>query len=76
LEFDVPTLALLGINRESAGNYHLMDEESTGGRGFRLELPAHRRGIHPRKGIPLGIASLFTQIQAGKIKMGGKSFKG
>jgi hypothetical protein len=26
---DVPTLALHGINRESAGNYQLIDEEST-----------------------------------------------
>jgi hypothetical protein len=42
LERDVPTHALLGINGESAGNYHLMIEESTGGRGFRWELPAHR----------------------------------
>jgi hypothetical protein len=27
----VPTLALHGINGVSGGNYHLMDEESTGG---------------------------------------------
>jgi hypothetical protein len=31
LERDVPTLALHGINGDSAKNYHLMDEESTGG---------------------------------------------
>jgi hypothetical protein len=30
LERDVPTLALRGINRDSVGNYHLMDKESTG----------------------------------------------
>jgi hypothetical protein len=28
---DVPTLTLLGIDGDSAGNYHLMDEESTEG---------------------------------------------
>jgi hypothetical protein len=28
---DVPTLALRRINGDSAGNYHLMDEETTGG---------------------------------------------
>jgi hypothetical protein len=74
LERDVPILALHGINGKSAGNYHLIDEESTGGMGFRRELPAHRLGIHPRKGIPPGITSLFTRIQAGKIKIRGKSF--
>jgi hypothetical protein len=51
LEWDVPTLALHGINGDSAGNYHLMSEESTVARGFRRALPAHIRGIHPRKGI-------------------------
>jgi hypothetical protein len=54
----VPTLALHGINGESAGNYHLIDEESTRGRGFLV-----------------GIPSLFTRIQAGKIKISGKSFE-
>jgi hypothetical protein len=44
-------------------------------KGFLRELPAHRRGIHPRKGIPLGITSLSTRIQAGKIKICGKSFE-
>jgi hypothetical protein len=39
---DVPTLALHGINGNSAGNYHLMDEEFTGEIGFRRQLPAHR----------------------------------
>jgi hypothetical protein len=75
LESDVPTLALHGINGESAGNYYLINEESTGGRGFRRELQAHRRGIHPRKGIPPGITDLFSRIQAGKIKIRGKSFE-
>jgi hypothetical protein len=75
LERDVPTLALHGINGDSAGNYHHMDEESTGIMGFRRELPAYRRGIHPRKGIPQGIVSLFTRIQTGMIKMRGKSFE-
>jgi hypothetical protein len=73
LERDVPTLAPDGINRESAGNYHLMDKEFTGGRGLRQELPADWRGIHPRKMIPPGITSLFTRIQAGKIEIRGKS---
>jgi hypothetical protein len=31
-ERDVPIHALHGTNGDSAGNYHLMDEESTGGR--------------------------------------------
>jgi hypothetical protein len=59
----------------SAGNYQIRDEESTGGRGFRQELPAHRRGIHLRKGDSTRIYQLkvFTLIQAGKIKMRGKS---
>jgi hypothetical protein len=34
MERELPTLALHGINGESAGNYHLINEESTGGRGF------------------------------------------
>jgi hypothetical protein len=71
----VPTLTLHRINGESAGNYHLRDEESTGERGFRRELPALKRGIHPRKGILPGITSLFTQIRASKIKMRRKSFE-
>jgi hypothetical protein len=71
----VPTLELHGINGDSAGNYHLIDEESTGGMGFCRELSAHRQGINLRKWIPLGITSLFTRIQTGKIKMLGKSFK-
>jgi hypothetical protein len=75
MECDVPTLALHGINGDSAGNYHHIDEESTGRMGFRRESPDYRRGIHPRKGIPPGIASLFTRIQDGKIKIRGKSFE-
>jgi hypothetical protein len=63
-----------GINRESAGKNHLRKEETTGGRGFR-ELPAHIRGIHPRKRIPPGITNLFTQIESGKIKTSEKSFE-
>jgi hypothetical protein len=61
--------------REISRNYHLINEESTKGRGFCKELPAHRRGIFPRKGIPPGITSLFTRIQAGKITIRGKSFE-
>jgi hypothetical protein len=72
MECDVPTLALHG---DYVWNYHHKDKESTGRMGFRRELPAYRRGIHPRKGIPPGITSLFTQIQAGKIKMRGKPFE-
>jgi hypothetical protein len=68
-------IALHGINEESAGNDHLKSEESTGGWGFHQELPAHRRGIPPKKGIPAGITCLFTRIQAGKIKTRGKSFE-
>jgi hypothetical protein len=47
LEFDVPTLALHGINRESAGNYQLIDEESTRGRGFHRELHAYFLRFRP-----------------------------
>jgi hypothetical protein len=71
----VPTLAVHGISWESAGNYHLINEESTGGRGFRREFSGYRRGIHPRKGIPLGITRLFIRIPAGKINIRGKSFE-
>jgi hypothetical protein len=39
-----------------------MDEESTGGMGFRRTLPAHRCAIHPRKAIPPEITSLFMRI--------------
>jgi hypothetical protein len=44
-------------------------------RGFRLESPAHRRGIRPRKKIPAGITSLFSRVEVFKIKMRGKSFE-
>jgi hypothetical protein len=46
LECDAPTLAL-GISRESAGNYQLIDEESTQRRGFHRELPAYLLGFGP-----------------------------
>jgi hypothetical protein len=46
---------------DSSGYYQLIDEESI-----------QRRGFHPKKGIPLGITSLFTRIQASKIKICGK----
>jgi hypothetical protein len=45
------------------------------GMGFCRELPAHRRGIHPRKGILPEITISFTLIQTDKIKMRGKSTK-
>jgi hypothetical protein len=35
------------MNGESAGNYHFMNEESTGGWGFRWELPAYLSGFRP-----------------------------
>jgi hypothetical protein len=60
-------------NVYSAGNYQILDEESTGRMGFSLELLGHRRKIHPRKRIPPGITSSFTLIQAGKIIFCGKS---
>jgi hypothetical protein len=41
----VPTLALHGINRESAGNYHLIDKECARGRGFHRELPVYLLGF-------------------------------
>jgi hypothetical protein len=49
----------------------LMDEESTGGRGFRRKLPAHRRGLHPRKGIRPVITSLFFVNGNVKVFIGG-----
>jgi hypothetical protein len=36
---------------------------------FRWELPAHRRGIHSRIGIPPGITSSLTLNQDGKMKI-------
>jgi hypothetical protein len=36
-----------GINRESSGNYQLIGEESTRGRGFHRELPAYLLGFRP-----------------------------
>jgi hypothetical protein len=47
IECDVPTLALHRINRESAGNYQFIDEESTQGRGFPRESPIHLLGFRP-----------------------------
>jgi hypothetical protein len=35
---DVPTLALSGIDGDSARNYHLMDEEFTGGMVIHLGM--------------------------------------
>jgi hypothetical protein len=46
-----------------------MEEESTGGRGFRWDAQAHGRGTHRKNGIRSGIASSWTLIQTGKIKM-------
>jgi hypothetical protein len=60
------------INGDSVTNYHLLNEEFTGGmvfphgitsvvmrnpqihrkNGILLEIPAHRRGNHPRNEIP------------------------
>jgi hypothetical protein len=87
----VPTLTLHVINGDSAGNFNLLDEESTGGmviqsgiisdedstRGMGISwvLPAHRRGIHQRQGIPPGMTCSTPLIQAGKIKMRGKFSK-
>jgi hypothetical protein len=47
LECDAPTLALHEINRESAVNYQLIDEESTRGSRFDRELPAYLLGFRP-----------------------------
>jgi hypothetical protein len=47
LESDAPTLALHRINRESAGNYQLIDEESTRGREFHRQIPVHIHGFGP-----------------------------
>jgi hypothetical protein len=43
----VPTFALHGINGDSAGNYCLIDEESTQGREFHRELSAHLPRFRP-----------------------------
>jgi hypothetical protein len=43
---------------------------------FRRELLAHRRGIHPRNGIPPGITSSGTLIQTVKFKIREKSSSG
>jgi hypothetical protein len=47
MECNTPTLALHGINRESAGNYQLKDKESTRGKGFPRESPVHLLGFRP-----------------------------
>jgi hypothetical protein len=47
LECNVPTLALHGINGDSAGNDPLIDDESTRGRGYLWELLAYLRGFRP-----------------------------
>jgi hypothetical protein len=60
------TLALHGINRDSAGNYQLIDEEST-----RRILSADCQ-YSPSTGkivIPPGITSSWNLIQTSKIKM-------
>jgi hypothetical protein len=46
----MPTLAIHGINRDSVGNYHVMDEESTG----EMVIPPgitrlFEQGIHAKK---------------------------
>jgi hypothetical protein len=41
----------------SARNYWLMDEESTGRMEFCQELLAHGRGIHQKNGIPPGLSA-------------------
>jgi hypothetical protein len=41
LERDEPTLTLHGINGDSAGNYQLIDKESTQERVFHRESPAY-----------------------------------
>jgi hypothetical protein len=41
MKFGTLTIALHGIHGESAVKYHLINEESTAGWGFRRELPAH-----------------------------------
>jgi hypothetical protein len=43
---------------------------------FRRELPAQRRGIHPKNGIPPGITSSWTLNQTGKKKICEKSSEG
>jgi hypothetical protein len=52
----LPTLTLHGINSDSAGNYQLIDVESTVRLFFCQELPAKEQEIHPRNGIPLGFS--------------------
>jgi hypothetical protein len=47
MECVAPTLLLHGINRESAGNYQLIDKESTQGGGFPRESPVHLLGFRP-----------------------------
>jgi hypothetical protein len=71
----LPTLAFHGINSDSAENYQLIDIESTVRMGFPPGITAQGPEIHVRKGIPPEITSLFTLIQAGKLKACLKSFE-
>jgi hypothetical protein len=54
---DVPTLALHGINGDSARNYHLIDEESAD----------HRWGIHPKNVYSAGNYKLRGEKSFGGI---------
>jgi hypothetical protein len=53
LERDVLTLALHEVNGESAGNYHLMDEDSARRMGFRSSYKLMMRNP-PEKVDPTG----------------------
>jgi hypothetical protein len=48
-------------NGYSAGNYQLLDKESTGRMEFCWELPAPKRGIHRKNGILSGITGFWTR---------------
>jgi hypothetical protein len=57
---ELPTLALHGINDDSAGNYCLMDKESTGEMVIPRELPAQGLVINRRNKITTGIISVVV----------------
>jgi hypothetical protein len=73
----LPTLALHGRNSDSAGNYQLIDVESTIRMGFPPGFTSSGTRNTPEEGDSTGNyqPTVFTRIQAGKIKTHGKSFE-
>jgi hypothetical protein len=65
-------LALHRINEDSAGNYHLMEEESIGGMVIPPGITSSQTRNPPKERDSAGNRSLFSLIPTAKIKMRGK----